>query len=202
MVVLGLARGGVPVAYEVARALRAPLDVFSVRKLRAPGYPELALGAIAANGVRFINWDIVTSLALDDAALESIVGREAAELSRNESAYRPFERRQPLNNRIVLLIDDGLATGSSMSAAIEAVREELPSRVVVGVPVAPPARCSALRKLADDVICAQTPERFYSVGTWYDDFTQTSDQEVREILEEASSDRSRWHLGTVSGPRV
>jgi predicted phosphoribosyltransferase len=186
VVVLALPRGGVPVAYEVARALQAPLDVFIVRKLGVPGHRELAMGAIASGGVRVLNERVVTSLGIPDWAIEEAARAESGELERRERAYRDGRRALELGGCVVLLVDDGLATGSTMMAAVEAVRSRAPARVVVAVPVGAPETCEALARMADEVICASQPESFAAVGQCYLDFEQTSDEEVRELLREHS----------------
>lgn len=185
-VVLGLPRGGVPVAYEVARALDAPLDVFVVRKLGVPGHEELAMGAIASGGVRVTNEDVIAALGIDDATLEAVTARAQAELERRERLFRDGGPPLPVADRIAILVDDGLATGATMRAAVEAVRLRRPARVVVAVPVAAASTCAEIARVADEVICARTPEPFYAVGAWYRDFSQTSDDEVREILRRAA----------------
>ncbi len=185
-IVLALPRGGVPVAFEVARALDAPLDLFLVRKLGVPGHEELAMGAIASGGVRVLNHDVVAHLRLGDATIDEVAAREETELQRREDAYRGDRPAALLHGRTVVLVDDGLATGSTMKAAVEAVRLRAPARVVVAVPVAATATCAELRRLADDVVCAATPEPFWAVGQWYDDFTQTTDDEVRDLLARAA----------------
>jgi predicted phosphoribosyltransferase len=182
VVVLALPRGGVPVAYEVARALHAPLDVFLVRKLGAPGQEELAVGAIASGGVRVLNAGIVRALHLDDARIEVIARREQRELERRERAYRAGRGQIALANRIAIVIDDGLATGATMRAAVLALRERGPTRIVVAVPVGAVEACALLRREADAVVCLQAPEPFGGVGLWYDNFDQTSDDEVRALL--------------------
>jgi len=185
VVVLALPRGGVPVAHEVARALGAPLDVFLVRKLGVPGHEELAMGAIASGGVRVLNHPVVESLGIPDDWIQSIAAKEAVELERREREYRGDRPPPELEGRTVILVDDGLATGSTMLAAVRAVRQERPARVVVAVPVAAPEVCQALRAEADEVVCPLTPDQLRSVGLWYDDFTQTTDEEVRRLLEGA-----------------
>lgn len=182
LLVLALPRGGVPVGYEVARALGAPLDVFLVRKLGVPGHEELAMGALASGGVRVLNVDVVRELHLDAAALERVAHAEALELRRREQAYRGERPAPAVAGRCVILVDDGLATGSTMRAAARALRQLRPARLVVAVPVAAAETCRAMRREADEVVCALTPEPFFAVGLWYDDFTQTSDDEVRELL--------------------
>jgi predicted phosphoribosyltransferase len=184
IVVLALPRGGVPVAYEVARALDAPLDVFLVRKLGLPGHRELAMGAIASGGVRVLNDDVVRWYKIPDTIIDEAARQEQAELERRERLCREGRSPVDLSDRIVLLIDDGLATGSTMKAAVQAVRAHGPARIVVAVPVGALDTCRGLRTIADEVICARTPEPFNAVGQWYRDFSQTSDEEVRELLHE------------------
>jgi predicted phosphoribosyltransferase len=186
VVVLALPRGGVPVAFEVARALRAPLDVFLVRKLGAPGQEELALGAIASGGVRILNQEIVRELGITALELEAVAAREDRELRRREELYRGSRPRVPVAGRAAILVDDGLATGASMKAAVAAMRREQPAEIVVAVPVGAPDTCELLRADVDDVVCAVTPEPLMAVGAWYEDFTQTSDAEVRSLLDEAA----------------
>lgn len=182
VVVLALPRGGVPVAFEVARALNAPLDIFLVRKLGVPGHPELAMGAIASGGVRVLSEDIIEQLGVPPTAVEQVAVRERLELERRDRLYRG-ERPPPLlRDRTVILVDDGLATGATMEAAIVAVRQYQPARVIVAAPVGATETCRRLKALADDVICASTPEPFQAVGLWYDQFDQTSDDEVIELL--------------------
>jgi len=182
VIVLALPRGGVPVGYEVAAALGASLDVFLVRKLGTPGHRELAMGAIASGGVRVLNEDVVHWYGIPDAAIESVTREEADELARRERAYRDERPAPVLTNRIAILVDDGLATGSTMRAAAQAVRVQHPAAVVVAVPVGARQTCAELSAVADEVICARTPEPFSAVGQWYLDFTQTEDAEVRELL--------------------
>ena len=182
VVVLALPRGGVPVGYEVAAALGASLDVFLVRKLGTPGHRELAMGAIASGGVRVLNEDVVHWYGIPDAAIESVTREEADELARRERAYRDERPAPVLTNRIAILVDDGLATGSTMRAAAQAVRVQHPAAVVVAVPVGARQTCAELSAVADEVICARTPEPFSAVGQWNLDFTQTEDAEVRELL--------------------
>jgi erythromycin esterase-like protein/predicted phosphoribosyltransferase len=183
VVVLGLPRGGVPVAYEIARALDAPLDVFLVRKLGVPGHEEYALGAIATGGVRVLNTALIESLDLPAEWIEAIDARERRELHRRERAYRGDRPPPDVAGRTVILVDDGLATGSTMMAALAAVRADEPARVVVAVPVADPQVCESLREVADEVVCALTPQPLQAVGAWYEDFAQTADGEVRSLLE-------------------
>jgi putative phosphoribosyl transferase len=182
VVVLGLPRGGVPVAFEVARTLRAPLDVFVVRKLGVPGREELAMGAIASGGVRIVNHDVVRSLRIDPGVIERTAEGETRELERRESLYRGDRPTLDVFGKKVLLVDDGLATGSTMRAAIEAARHLAPSEIVVAVPVAASSVCRSLRSVADEVVCLRTPKNFYAVGMWYEDFTQTSDRDVADLL--------------------
>lgn len=185
-IILGLPRGGVPLAYEIAVALRAPLDTIVVRKLGVPSQPELAFGAIASGGVRVINSDVVeTGFGLDDETIEQIASREMQELRRREQAYR-LERPYPeLAGKDVVLVDDGLATGATMRAAAEAVKTKSPSSVIVAVPVGSASAVAKVAAVVDRVVCLETPASFYAVGQFYADFRQTSDEEVRELLREA-----------------
>jgi putative phosphoribosyl transferase len=189
VLVLALPRGGVPVAYEVARALNAPMDVFLVRKLGVPGQEELALGAIASGGVRVLNRELVGVLALTEEQVNAITAEQMRELERRESAYRGDRPPPDVRGRTVILVDDGLATGSTMRAAVTALQQMGPGRIVVAVPVATPETCEELRAEADDVVCAVTPQPFYAVGLWYRDFSQTTDDEVRELLERAAQEQ-------------
>lgn len=182
LIVLALPRGGVPVAFEVARALGAPLDVFTVRKLGVPGHQELALGAIATGGVRVIDEDVVKSLRVPDGVIDAIAARELRELERREYAYRGNKPVLDVRGQIVILVDDGMATGSSMRAALAAVRRLRPARVIVAVPVAAAATCREFENEADECVCVLTPEPFHAVGIWYEDFSQTTDDEVRDLL--------------------
>lgn len=182
--VLALPRGGVPVAYEIAQALDADLDVFLVRKLGTPGHEELAMGAIASGGVRVLNDEVVGMLGLRDDQIDAVAARELAELERREAAYRRGRSMPPIAGRTVVLVDDGLATGSTMRAAAEAVKKQKPARLIVAVPVGAAETCTAMREVADEVICARTPRPFSAVGQWYDDFSQTSDEEVNALLAE------------------
>ena len=179
---LALPRGGVPVAYEVARALGAPLDVFVVRKLGVPGYEELAMGAVATGGVRVLNDDIVTGLRIPGYLIEAVTAQEQAEVKRRERAYRGGRPPPDMRGRTVLLVDDGLATGATMRVAVKALRQQQPARIVVAVPVAAAETCTALQADADEVVCGITPAPFHSVGRWYEDFSQTTDEEVRDLL--------------------
>jgi predicted phosphoribosyltransferase len=187
VVVLALPRGGVPVAHEVARALGAQLDVFVVRKLGAPQQPELAMGAIATGGVRVLNEDVVRWYDVSPATLEAITQSEQKELIRREAMYRDGRAPLSVEGKTVLLVDDGLATGSTMKAAVAAVRRLKPSRVVVAVPVGAPDTCTELAAIADELVCVRTPVSFTAVGVWYQDFSQTTDEEVRTLLRDAST---------------
>jgi len=182
VVVLGLPRGGIPVAEQVAVGLGATLDVFVVRKVGVPGHEELAMGAVASGGVRVVNREVLDDLAVDDETFRRAVERERAEVERRERRYRGDREPAELADKIVILIDDGLATGASMHAAVEAVRVHRPARIVIAVPVASRAACDELRSLADAVICAITPEPFFAVGQWYEDFSPTTDDNVRQAL--------------------
>jgi predicted phosphoribosyltransferase len=188
VLVLALPRGGVPVAYEVARALHAPLDVFMVRKLGVPGYEELAMGAIATGGLRVLDQELLRMLDIPPDVIERVTAIETSELERRERQYRGDRPPPDVRGRTVILIDDGLATGSTMRAAIAALKKEGAKRIVVAVPVAPPETCEALRAQVDDVVCAVTPEPFRAVGLWYGDFSQTTDEEVRDLLARAASE--------------
>ncbi|HWN17016.1 MAG TPA: phosphoribosyltransferase [Candidatus Dormibacteraeota bacterium] len=182
VLVLALPRGGVPVAAEVARALGAPLDVFVVRKLGVPGHEEFAFGAIATGGVRVLNEDVVRALQIPDRVIDAVAAREQEELARRERVYRGDRPPLDVRGRTVILVDDGLATGATMQAAIRALRQQQPARIVVAVPTASLETCDELKREVDEVICATTPDPFYAVGLWYEDFSQTTDEEVRELL--------------------
>jgi putative phosphoribosyl transferase len=184
-VVLGLPRGGVPVAAEVARAIRAPLDVLVVRKLGLPWQPELAMGAIAAAGDAVETVRTPAAARTGEDAFAAVHERELIELRRRERAYRAGHEPVPLAHRAVVLVDDGLATGATMRAAAEALRQLGPARVVVAVPVAAPETCDEFQQYVDEIVCLLTPEPFHAVGMWYENFDQTTDDEVRELLEEA-----------------
>ena len=190
VVVLALPRGGVPVGYEVARALGAQLDVFVVRKLGLPGYPELAMGAIASGDVRVLNEGVLASIRVSQDAIDAVTSRERLELARRERTYRDGRPLLPIEGRVAILVDDGLATGSTMRAAVLAVRRLKPARVVVAVPVGALQTCRELRDIADEVVCALTPEPFRAVGLWYTDFSQTTDEEVRQLLRAQTTDRN------------
>jgi putative phosphoribosyl transferase len=185
VLVLALPRGGVPVAYEVAKELNLPLDIFLVRKLGVPGHEELAMGAIASGGVRVINEDIVNYLRIPDGVIDAVAELEQRELERREHAYRDDRPPLDVKDNVVILIDDGLATGSTMRAAAASLRKQKPRRIVVAVPVSSPETCEEFRSEVDEIVCAVTPEHFQGVGLWYEDFSQTSDEEVRELLKRA-----------------
>jgi len=182
VVVLGLPRGGVPVAHEVAQALAAPLDVFVVRKIGMPGHEEFAVGAIASGGTQVMDQELIRHYQLSELAIEAVCRRERAELERRERLYRGGRALIPVEGRLVILVDDGLATGSTMRAAVHAIRDLRPSRIVVAAPVGAPETCRALGRIADAVICPFTPEPFSAVGLWYGDFAPTTDDEVRALL--------------------
>jgi putative phosphoribosyl transferase len=186
VLVLALPRGGVPVAFEVARALDVPLDVFVVRKLGVPGHEELAMGAIASGGVRVLNEDVIQALHPPFRVIEAVAAREFQELGRRERAYRGDHPAIDVHGKVVILVDDGLATGSTMRAAVKALRRLGPDRIVVAVPTAAPSTCAELGLEADECICCITPDPFYAVGVWYEDFSQTTDREVRDLLERAT----------------
>jgi predicted phosphoribosyltransferase len=191
VLVLGIPRGGVPVAAGVARALRAPLDVLVVRKLGVPGWEELAMGAITSGGAPVLDKAVLEKLGIDRAAIERVVARERAEVERREREYRGDRRPIDVRDRTVILVDDGLATGSTMRAAVMALRQRGPAAIVVAVPVAPPSTCAALRPLVDQVVCVLQPSYFTAVGERYLDFTPTSDEEVRALLGEAPAPPAR-----------
>jgi putative phosphoribosyl transferase len=182
VLVLALPRGGVPVGYEVARALDAPLDVFIVRKLGLPSHPELAIGAIASGGIRVIDREAMSQFGVTDEDLAAVAIAEERELERRERQYRDGLSTPDVTGKTVILVDDGLATGATMAAAAIALRAQRPARLVAAVPVAAPETCDAFRDIVDDVVCAATPEPFYAVGDWYEDFSATSDEEVQELL--------------------
>ncbi len=186
VLVLGLPRGGIPVAYVVARALHAPLDTLLVRKLGVPGQEELAMGAVASGGSRVLNESVVQGLGIPEQVVEEITRREQQELARRERLYRGDRPEIQVGGRTVILVDDGLATGATMRAAVMALRTQQPARVIVAVPVAPPSVCQALGAVADEAICLLTPEHFLGVGRWYDDFSPITDEEVRWLLERAT----------------
>lgn len=191
VLVLGLARGGIPVANEVARALDLPLDIFIVRKLGVPGHEELAMGAIASGEVQVLDDRLIRTLHIPQGAIADVVTQERRELERREREYRGARLAPDVSGRTVILVDDGLATGASMFAAISALRKANPAKVVVAVPVAAPEVCAAIRRVADECVCVLTPAQLYGVGAWYNDFSQTTDAEVRAILESAARRRTQ-----------
>src|SRR5438093_12645018 len=188
VIVLGLPRGGVPVAYEVAKRLHAPLDVFIVRKLGVPGFEELAAGAIASGGVRVLNEDVVRAIPYATEAIEAVTAKETAELQRREQIYREGRPAPALRDKIAILVDDGLATGATMRAAVKALRQQGAAKIVVAVPVGPPDTCREIEQESDETICLSTPPFFQAVGQYYEDFSQTSDEDVRELLSQAAQD--------------
>jgi putative phosphoribosyl transferase len=188
--VLGLARGGVPVAYEIAARLGAPLDVLVVRKLGVPGHEELAMGAIATGGIEVIDRRIVDYLGITSEQLEAVERRERSELERRERQFRAGHAPIDVSGKLVIVVDDGLATGASMAAAIDALRTRNPRRIVAAVPVAPPDACEAIARRTDEMICLVTPEHMFAVGLWYQDFKQTTDADVRELLDQMRSGES------------
>lgn len=185
VIVLGIPRGGVPVAFEIAKALQAPLDVFVSRKLGVPGQEELAFGAISTGGVRILDPEIVEASGLTDPEIEQIAEKEMKELERRERAYRGGRPPLDLERKIVILVDDGIATGSSMRAAVKALRLLHPTRIVIAVPVAPLSTCRHLRPEVDDLVCASTPEFFQAIGQFYENFSQVTDEEVNDLLQKA-----------------
>ena len=182
VIVLGLPRGGVPVAYEVAKHLHAALDVFIVRKLGVPGFEELAAGAIASGGVRVLNEDVVRAIPHAEQTIEALSAKEEAELERREQIYRDGRPPPQVRERTIILVDDGLATGATMRAAVKALRQSGAAKIVVAVPVGPPDSCREIEQQADETICLSTPQFFQAVGQYYEDFSQTSDDDVRELL--------------------
>ena len=186
ILVLALPRGGVPIAYEVARALRAPLDVFIVRKLGLPGHEEFAMGAIASGGVRVLNDEAFSQMTIPPHVVDAVATREMRELERRERSYRGSKPPLDVRGKTVIVVDDGLATGSTMRAAVRALRQMEPAAIIVAVPVAAVQTCSEFRSEADDIVCLRTPEPFQAVGLWYEDFTQTTDEEVHDLLDRAS----------------
>ena len=193
VIVFALPRGGVPVAYEVAEALNAPLDIFLVRKLGVPGHEELAMGAIATGGVRVLNDEVVKYLDIPESVIDEITDEELRELRRRERAYRGDRLEPDVRGKSVILVDDGLATGSTIRAAAQALRQQGPNRIVVAVPVSAVQTCDEYRIGVDEIVCAVTPEPFLGVGRWYDDFSQTTDEEVHDLLERARVAESMAH---------
>lgn len=192
VVVLALPRGGVPVAYQVAEALQSPLDIFVVRKLGVPGYDELAMGAIASGGIRVLNSRVVDYLDISDQTIETVAAREQRELERRERLYRGTRPPIDVRGRTVIIVDDGMATGSTMRAAVRALRQQKPEKIVVAVPVGARETCESFAKEVDTMcVCAITPEPFDGVGLWYRDFEQTSDEEVRQLLTRVAESQSR-----------
>jgi putative phosphoribosyl transferase len=185
VIVLALPRGGVPVGFEVAKALHVPLDVFIVRKLGVPGHEELAMGAIATGGIIVLNNEVINMLHIPRRVIDAVAAREEQELQRRDHLYRDDRPLPDVKGKIIILVDDGLATGSTMRAAIETLKQEHPAKIVVATPVGAPQTCEELSQLVSQVICAQTPEPFYGVGYWYQNFEQTSDQEVHDLLAQA-----------------
>jgi len=195
VIVLALPRGGVPVAYEVARALHVPLDVFIVRKLGLPSHPELAMGAIASGGIRVIDQAALRRFGVTDEQLAAVAAAEERELVRRERQYREGLPLPDVTGKTVILIDDGLATGATMAAAAAALKAQGPAKLVVAVPVSAPETCDAFREIVDEVVCGATPEPFYAVGLWYEDFSQTSDDEVHDLLARAARELPRDRAG-------
>ncbi len=199
VIVLALPRGGVPVGYEVAHALRVPLDIITSRKLGVPGHEELAMGAIASGGVRVLNEDVVQALRISPEVIDRVAAAEHKELERREHLYRDGRPAPSLEGKTVLVVDDGLATGASMRAAVASVRQSKPARIVVAVPVAAPATYDEFLRKVDEVVCLATPEPFYAVGSWFENFGQTTDDEVRELLARAERER-RVQAKAQAGP--
>jgi len=195
VIVLALPRGGVPVAYEVARALHVPLDVFIVRKLGLPSHPELAMGAIASGGIRVIDQAALRRFGVTDEQLAVVAAAEERELERRERQYREGLPLPDVTGKTVILIDDGLATGATMAAAAAALKAQGPAKLIVAVPVSAPETCDAFREIVDEVVCGATPEPFYAVGLWYEDFSQTSDDEVHDLLARAARELPRDRAG-------
>jgi len=196
VLVLALPRGGVPVAFEIARALHTQLDIFLVRKLGVPGQEELAMGAIATGGVCVLNEDIITYLGISQEEIDPVVAEQQKELERRERTYRVNRPPPDLRGRTVILVDDGLATGSTMRAAVSAVRKQLPAKIVIAVPIAAPAVCDDFKEEVDEIVCGLTPEGFFAVGFWYQDFSQTTDEEIRDLLSRAAREQPAVSGGT------
>lgn len=197
VVVLGLPRGGVPVAFEVAQALKAPLDVFLVRKLGVPGREELAMGAIASGGVRVLNEEVVYQLGIDDRIIDQVAQQEWQELRRREAEYRGDRPKPRVHGHTVILVDDGLATGATMRAAVAALHQQNPAHMVIAVPTASAETCERFEDEVDEIICAITPEPFFGVGLWYENFEQISDAEVRRLL--AQAHQTQWSPAATGG---
>lgn len=195
LLVLGLPRGGVPVAFEIAKKLNAPLDICLVRKIGVPDHEELAMGAIASGGVRVLNYDVINSLGIDRQIIDEVTAKELQELQRRDRAYRGDRPLPEIKNRTVILVDDGIATGSTMRAAIAILRPQQPQRLIVAVPVAPPSTCEQLQAEVDEIVCLDMPESLYAIGLWYDDFSQTTDAEVHELLAKQSDVSSNAGMG-------
>jgi putative phosphoribosyl transferase len=193
VLVLGLPRGGLPVAHEVARVLHAPLDICLVRKLGVPGQPEVAMGAIASGGVRVLNDDVVTGLQISQQDIEKVAVRELKELQRRDRAYRGDRPQPDIANRTVILVDDGMATGSSMRSAIAALKPQHPAALIVAIPVAAQEACNKLKTEVEKVVCLTIPEPFQAIGLWYKDFPQTTDEEVRELLAQSDVDEQHFY---------
>jgi len=187
VIVLALPRGGVPVGFEIAKALQVPFDIFLVRKLGAPGHEEFAIGALAENGVRFINQEVVHQMKLSEAVIEQITTREMHELERRKQQYRGHHLAPNVTGKTVIAVDDGLATGATMKAALQALKGQKPKKIIVAVPVGAADTCDELRRLADEVVCVMTPEPFYAVGLWYQSFPQLSDADVINLLQQAKT---------------
>jgi putative phosphoribosyl transferase len=190
VLVLGLPRGGVPVAFEVAQALNAPLDICLVRKLGVPGHSELAMGAIASGGVRILNYDVISSLGITDKTIEAVAARELRELQRRDRAYRGHRPQPVIPDQTVILVDDGIATGATMRAAFAILKSQHPQELIVAVPVAPAEVCQAIAPEVDQVVCLATPSPFYAIALWYDNFSQTTDAEVCDLLARQEQNRN------------
>ena len=196
--VLGIPRGGVPVAFEVARMLKAPLDILVLRKLGVPGHEELGFGAIASGGIRALNPEIVEALRISPLDIEAVTSREAKELKRRERVYRGDRPALDVRGRTVIVVDDGIATGSGMRAAVNALRQMKPARIIIGVPVAPASTCDHLRQEVDDLVCLAMPDPFYGVGQFYYDFSQVSDREVNDLLDRAAREIHKQEYAEAS----
>jgi predicted phosphoribosyltransferase len=189
VIVLGLPRGGVPVAYEISARIGAPLDVLVVRKLGVPGHEELAVGAIASGGIRYVDRRVAQALRIPDEVIDTVEESERIELERRERTFRAGRPPLDVSGRTTIVVDDGLATGASMAVAVEALRMRNPANIVVAVPIASTEACDSLRERADEVVCLVTPSRMYAIGQWYEDFTQTTDEEVRALLDQSSREQ-------------